>query len=58
MKLGTQRAIEIQNKLIQFGAPRAQLLTQSKAYDDPLVPNTTAANRAKNRRVEFELIMK
>lgn len=58
IKVGTQRALEIQNKLIKLGAPKAQLITLSKAYDDPLVPNTTAANRAKNRRVEFELTKK
>jgi len=58
MKLGTQRAIEIQQRLIKLGAQRAQLVPLSKAYDEPLVPNTTEANRTKNRRVEFRLVKK
>jgi outer membrane protein OmpA-like peptidoglycan-associated protein len=58
MILGTKRAIEVQQKLIQSGAPKAQLMTLSKAYDEPLVPNTTDANRKLNRRVEFRLIRK
>lgn len=58
MILGTKRAIEIQQKLIKQGAPRAQLSTLSQAYDKPLVPNTSEANRKKNRRVEFNLIRK
>lgn len=58
LKVGTQRAIEIQQRLIKLGAPKAQLVTLSKAYDEPLVPNTTEANRAKNRRVEFRLVKK
>jgi len=58
MKLGTQRAIEIEKKLIQLGAPREQLIPLSKASDEPLVPNTNAKNRAKNCRVELNLVTK
>lgn len=58
MKIRTQRAIEIQQKLIKLGAARTQLTALSKAYDEPLVPNTTEANRAKNRRVELTLLRK
>lgn len=58
MKIGTQRAIEIQQKLIKLGAARTQLTALSKAYDEPLVPNTTEANRAKSRRVELTLLRK
>jgi len=54
MKLGTQRALEIQKILIRLGASKEQLVTLSKAYDEPLVPNTTDANRALNRRVELK----
>jgi len=58
MKFGTQRAIEIEKKLILLGAPREQLIPLSKASDEPLVPNTNAKNRAKNCRVEFNLVTK
>lgn len=58
MKIRTQRAIEIQQKLIKLGAARTQLTALSKVYDEPLVPNTTEANRAKNRRVELTLLRK
>jgi len=58
MKLGTERALEIQKKFIWLGAPKGQLITLSKAYDEPLVPNTTKENRAKNCRVELKMITK
>jgi outer membrane protein OmpA-like peptidoglycan-associated protein len=54
--LGKKRAISVKQKFIKQGVSEAQLSTESKAYDQPLVPNTSRANRAKNRRVEIKVI--
>jgi outer membrane protein OmpA-like peptidoglycan-associated protein len=54
--LGMKRAISVKQKFMKQGVSEAQLSTESKAYDQPLVPNTSRANRAKNRRVEIKVI--
>jgi len=55
IQVGMDRAIGIKDKLIKSGVPSTQLLTESKAFDEPLVPNTSEENRAQNRRVELRL---
>ena len=55
MKVGMRRAQTMKQKFIEQGVPESQLFTQSKAYDQPLVPNTSEANRIKNRRVELKV---
>jgi outer membrane protein OmpA-like peptidoglycan-associated protein len=32
-----------------MGVPESQIITESKAFDEPLVPNINEENRAKNR---------
>lgn len=56
MNVGMRRAINVKQKFIELGVPEAQLMTESKAYDQPLVPNTSSHNRAKNRRVEIKVL--
>ena len=56
MVLGMKRAISVKRKFLKQGVSEAQLSTESKAYDQPLVPNTSRANRARNRRVEIKVI--
>ena len=52
---GMKRAKSVQQKFINEGVSESQLSVESKAYDQPLVPNTSKANRAKNRRVEIKV---
>jgi len=56
MKIGMKRAEAIKQKFIKQGVQESQLTTQSKAYDEPLVQNTSNANRIKNRRVELKVV--
>ncbi|MDD3322314.1 MAG: OmpA family protein [Paludibacter sp.] len=58
MKVGMKRAEAIKQKFIEQGVSESQLITQSKAYDVPLVPNTSEENRTKNRRVEMTVFLK
>lgn len=58
LKIGMKRALVVKQKFIEMGAPASQLTTESKAYDIPIVPNTTEENRIKNRRVELKLVEK
>jgi len=53
--LGKKRAVSVQQKFIDQGVSKSQLSVDSKAYDQPLVPNTSESNRAKNRRVEIKV---
>ena len=54
--LGKKRAQYIKNYLVSRGVPPNQIIVESKGEDEPLVPNTTPANRAKNRRVELKIL--
>jgi len=56
--LGLKRANNVKLKFIHQGVSNSQLKTESKAYDQPLVPNTSKSNRAKNRRVQMIVISK
>jgi outer membrane protein OmpA-like peptidoglycan-associated protein len=53
--VGLARAESIAKKLISKGVSASQLKIESKAFEDPLVPNTNEENRAKNRRVQLIL---
>ena len=56
IKLGMKRVDTVIQKFLDQGVPESQLIGESKGYDEPLVPNDTAENRAKNRRVEINVI--
>lgn len=51
--VGMRRAEVVKNKLTELGVPESQIFTESKAFDEPLVPNTNEKNRAQNRRVKL-----
>jgi len=51
-----KRVDTVIQKFLDQGVPESQLIGESKGYDEPLVPNDTAENRAKNRRVEINVI--
>ena len=63
LNLGQQRAVTVQRELtsaIERLRPghsrRVSIVTQSLGEARPIVPNTTAENRARNRRVEVTLV--
>jgi outer membrane protein OmpA-like peptidoglycan-associated protein len=53
IRMGMKRAAKIQQLFEGLGVKVIQLPTISKFYSEPLVPNTSEENRAKNRRVEI-----
>lgn len=57
MALTQERAKILAERLISFGIPQARLQANGAGATFPLVPNTTPANRAKNRRVEITLFV-
>ena len=55
--LSSKRAVSVAQELIKvdgFNPKRMKVI--GMAYNNPLVPNTSAANRVKNRRVEITVI--
>ena len=54
LALSQKRAAAVKDALIKtFGVDPARLQTDGKGSAQPLAPNTTAAGKAQNRRVEF-----
>lgn len=53
IELSCQRAMAVVRYLASKGVANAQLLAAGAGEYDPLVPNTSAANKAKNRRVDI-----
>jgi len=51
LNFGMKRATSVEQKFLDQGVPQSQLIGESKAYDQPLAPNNSKSNRAKNRRV-------
>jgi peptidoglycan-associated lipoprotein len=56
MELGQRRADSVYNYLLKQGIPADRMDTVSYGRSKPLLPNTTEANMAKNRRVEMKII--
>jgi outer membrane protein OmpA-like peptidoglycan-associated protein len=56
MVLGRKRAISVQKLFEQAGVPTKQLIIGSRAFLEPLFPNTNEKNRAANRRAEIFVI--
>jgi OOP family OmpA-OmpF porin len=55
-RLSQARANSVRNYLISKGVDGARLTAVGYGPDQPKVPNTSAANRAQNRRVELKMI--
>jgi len=55
LRLSEARARSVGDWLQQNGVPADRLVTKGFGKERPKVPNTNAANRAQNRRVEIEL---
>ncbi len=54
--LSERRAQSVVNYLIETGITPEHLVAKGYGLRNPLVPNTTDANKALNRRVEFKII--
>lgn len=57
-KLSERRADAVMNYLIKNGISPERLKSKGFGMDKPIVPNTSDANRAKNRRTEFLILGK
>jgi len=55
VKLSQDRVLAIKQYLVSKGVDDFRVLTEALGPDKPLVPNNSAANRQKNRRVEIFL---
>lgn len=53
IELGMQRAEAMRKLLIKAGCPINRVMARSKGSSEPLVPNTSEANRQMNRRIEI-----
>lgn len=54
LDLSKRRATSVKNALVsQFGIDGSRIQTDGKGETEPIAPNTTSENKAKNRRVEF-----
>lgn len=55
-KLGLRRAEAVKAYLVSRGIEKNRVYTESKGERQPVADNKTAAGRAKNRRVEIEVV--
>ena len=56
MDLSERRANSVMDYLLDAGVPVGRLLAYGMGEEEPVAPNTTAANRQRNRRVEFRIV--
>ena len=54
-KLSEKRAAAVKDYMLKKGVPENRMKSEGFGDTKPLVPNTSAENRAKNRRVEFTI---
>ena len=54
--LARRRAAAVQRYLLAQGVPAAHIRAEGFGRARPLAPNTTAAGRARNRRVEMQVV--
>ncbi len=58
LQLSRDRAYAVKAYLVNKGVPASAMQTFGFGADNPVASNSTAAGRAKNRRVEIELFSK
>lgn len=55
-ELSGRRALSVINYLLKHGVTQNQMVSKGYGETKPLVPNNSSENRAKNRRVELEIL--
>ncbi len=55
-KLSVKRSDAVKAYLVSKGIEKNRVYTEGKGEKQPVADNNTAAGRAKNRRVEFEVV--
>ena len=55
-RLSGERAETVRQALVDHGVEESRLVAKGYGQDRPLVPNTSDANRAKNRRVQLIIV--
>ena len=55
-QLSEQRADSVRLWLTQHGVTGDRLVARGFGQEKPLVPNVTAQNRSRNRRVQFQIV--
>ena len=53
---GLRRAESLRDYMVKNGVPADQIRCESKGQTEPIAPNDTRANRAKNRRAEIRFL--
>ena len=56
LKLGDRRANAVKAYLVSKGVERNRIYAESKGESQPVADNKTREGRAKNRRVEIEVV--
>lgn len=56
LALGQRRAQAVKSYLVSKGIPADRIYTDSKGKSNPVASNATAEGRAKNRRVDIEVV--
>ena len=56
LRLSEERAKAVREALIRNGVKPRRLVARGHGEDKPLVPNTSAANRARNRRIQLIIV--
>ncbi|HRF82162.1 MAG TPA: OmpA family protein, partial [Flavobacteriales bacterium] len=56
MKLAERRALAVRDELVRLGLPRKLFQMVVLGSTEPIATNSTEEGRAKNRRVEIELV--
>lgn len=56
LALGQRRALAVKTYLVSKGVPADRIYTESKGKSNPVASNATAEGRAKNRRVDVEVV--
>ncbi|MBM4359997.1 MAG: OmpA family protein, partial [Deltaproteobacteria bacterium] len=57
-KLSNERAAAIAAAMVKRGVAKDRLVSKGYGQDEPVVPNTTDANRKQNRRIQFIILKK
>ena len=56
LRLSKERARSVYNYLVKKGISKDRLSSEGYGMNNPLVPNNSRKNRAKNRRVQFTIV--